>query len=210
MRDSTEFDLWADSYENEVETSDSNGEYPFAGYKKLMSAIYDEVMKKCPARALDIGIGTGALAAKLYKAGNDVTGIDFSAEMLKVSGERMPGARLIRHDFSEGLPACLNGEIFDFIISTYALHHITDKQKVRLIKLLLGHLAKDGKILIGDISFPDRESLEICKNSCGSDWDGEEHYSVFSDLCEFLGDECNLIYYSFSHCAGITEISRKI
>ncbi|URM92320.1 methyltransferase domain-containing protein [Streptomyces sp. MRC013] len=51
------------------------------------------------ARVLDVGSGTGRPAAeRLVRAGCDVTGIDVSAEMVRVARERVPGARFEQAD----------------------------------------------------------------------------------------------------------------
>ena len=46
MLDSHGFDLWAGGYDDSVNIADDNNQYPFAGYKKLMNAIYGTVMEK--------------------------------------------------------------------------------------------------------------------------------------------------------------------
>lgn len=51
------------------------------------------------ARVLDVGSGTGRpTAERLVRAGFDVTGIDVSAEMVRVARERVPGARFQQAD----------------------------------------------------------------------------------------------------------------
>jgi len=206
MLDSNGFNLWAGNYDKSVDISDSNDDYPFAGYKKLMNAIYGTVMNKCPANILDIGIGSGTLAHKLYEQGNNITGIDFSKEMIAIAQEKMPSANLIQYDFSEGLPTVLNNSTFDFIISTYALHHLADANKIIFITSLLNSLNDNGVIIIGDVSFQTRNDLNNCKASCGSEWDDDEYYFVFSEINENLSNKCVLTYHQFSHCSGIMEI----
>ena len=209
MLDNHGFDMWANNYDASVNIADDNDEYPFAGYKKIMNTIYGTIMSKKPATILDIGIGTGTLAAKLYEGGNDITGIDFSNEMLAASKAKMPNAKLISHDFTQGLPPGLATCKFDFIVSTYALHHLTDEEKIPFIKSLLGHINE--AILIGDVSFKTRADLEKCKESCGDDgWDDDEYYFVFSELSAKLGDECVMTYHQFSHCSGVMEIRLKV
>ncbi|MDR0294363.1 MAG: class I SAM-dependent methyltransferase [Oscillospiraceae bacterium] len=206
MLDNHGFDMWADGYDKSVNISDNENEYPFAGYKKIMNAIYGKVMEKSPAKVLDIGIGTGTLAFKLYEAGNDITGIDFSMEMLNQAKARMLNAKLIQHDFSQGLPCELNEIKFDFIISTYALHHLEDMSKVEFIKALLDNINETGAIIIGDVAFQNRDGLEKCKNACGDSWDDDEFYMVFSELYEKLYDVCVPTYHQYSHCSGILDI----
>lgn len=40
------FDLWADGYDKSVEEADESNAYPFAGYRKLMNAVYNAVMER--------------------------------------------------------------------------------------------------------------------------------------------------------------------
>ena len=207
MLDNHGFDMWADGYDKSVDIADDKDLYPFAGYKKLMNSIYNAVMVKNPANVLDIGIGTGTLALKLYESGNTITGIDFSSEMLGKSRAKMPNATLIQHDFSMGMPSELSGEKFDFIISTYALHHLTDSKKVQFIRTLLTYLDSAGTIIIRDVGFKDRENLNKCKETCGDDgWDEDEFYFVYSELQSELQRYCAFDYHQVSHCASILEI----
>jgi len=205
MQNNKHFDLWSKSYDIDVGISDENNEYPFAGYKKVLGDVYNRVMQKCPAKVLDIGIGTGTLSRKLYEQGNDITGIDFSEEMLNAAGKHMPSAKLIQWDFTKGLPQDIGK--FDFIISTYAIHHLTDVEKAEFIPLLLGQLNDGGRIIIGDVGFENRELLDECREASGDGWDDEEYYLVISELRELIGDLCDLQFYQFSHCSGVLVIS---
>jgi len=211
MLESKVFDLWADGYEEEVDTADDNNEYPFAGYKKILSLIYDTIMQSCPATVLDIGIGTGRLSSKLYEAGNDITGIDFSGEMLEKARARMESAKLYLCDFAEGFPPEVIGRKYDFIVSTYALHHLTDDLKVKFIQELPEYLNEGGIIFVGDIGFPTRDDLEKCKAICDPDeWDDDEYYFVFTELCEQLANTCKTTYQQISHCAGLMKVCKTI
>ncbi len=203
------FDLWSDSYDDSVENADRNNQYPFAGYTELMNAIYGTVMNHAPAKVLDIGFGTAVLTSKLYDGGNAITGIDFSSEMLKIAQSKMPEATLLQWDFTNGVPTALKGQAFDFIVSTYALHHLADDAKITFITKLLDVLEPDGAILIGDVCFLTRDNLLSCRESCGDDWDDDEIYFVFSELQDTLRTLCSLSFHKFSFCSGIIEIRRK-
>lgn len=210
MLDSDGFNLWAGDYDASVKEADENNEFPFAGYTKLMTAIYTTIMKGTAARVLDIGFGTGFLTSKLYDAGNEITGIDFSREMIQIAATRMPNAKLIQWDFALGIPAELLEEKFHFIVSTYALHHLEDRKKADFIQKLLGLLAPNGVILIGDIGFFTRADLLACQARVGHDsWDEDEFYFVFSEIEKSLAAICKLSFHSCSYCAGMIEIRLK-
>lgn len=210
MRDSQGFNLWAEDYDQSVQLSDESNAYPFAGYTKLMNAVYGAVMEHSPASVLDIGLGTGTLSARLYAAGNQITGIDFSSEMLQKAGAKMPNARLIECDFSKGLPDTFQHAEFDVIVSTYAFHHLVDAQKAGFVLSLLPYLKENGSVIIGDVSFQAREDLERCRQASGDAWDADEMYFVFSELEQALCGQCDVKYHSFSHCAGAMEARPRL
>lgn len=200
MRNAQGFDIWASGYDASVLESDAKNEYPFAGYKVLMNTIFDRVTAKINAMILDVGIGTGFLPSKLSEVGCEVWGIDFSDEMLRIAGERVPGAKLFRADFSQPLPSEVSNERFDFIISTYALHHLTDTQKIDFIKSTLPLLSENGELIIGDVSFQSRVDYGKCKLVAGNEFDDEEYYWIADEiLTQILGAR----YMQVSHCAGV-------
>lgn len=93
MSDKQGFDLWAGEYDKSVGIADDDNEYPFAGYKKLMNSIFGIIMERSPSSVLDIGLGTATLTSKLYAGGNEITGIDFSSQMLNIAKGKMPNAK---------------------------------------------------------------------------------------------------------------------
>lgn len=89
------FDLWADGYDKSVGLSDEANTYPFAGYKKVLAAIFQTVMQTPNASVLDIGFGTAVLTAKLYEQGCTIYGQDFSSRMLELASEKNAGRAFI-------------------------------------------------------------------------------------------------------------------
>ena len=207
MLDNKGFDLWADGYDKSVELSEENDEYPFAGYKDVLNTIYNIVHKREKAKILDIGFGTGILTKKLYDDGYEIYGIDFSQKMIEIAKEKMPLASLIKYDFAKGLPEEIKDNSFDYIISTYAMHHLKDEEKNEFIEKLESYLNKDGKIIIGDIAFKTRELLEKCKANYNEYWDDEEIYFVFEELKKSLFNK-NISFTEISHCSGVIQISK--
>lgn len=197
------FDLWADGYDRSVGLSDEDGTYPFAGYRAVLNGIYSGILSASARRVLDIGFGTGTLTAKLYEAGIEIWGQDFSANMIRLAKEKMPRAKLFQGDFSEGLVKDLRENRYDAIVATYSLHHLTDDQKVAFLKELLPLLHSGGCIYIGDVAFRTREDLEACRNEVGAQWDDEEIYFVEQELRRHFAD---LEYEQISHCAGLFRL----
>ncbi|MBP3039204.1 methyltransferase domain-containing protein [Bacillaceae bacterium Marseille-Q3522] len=202
------FDLWANHYDQTVQMSDETDVYPFAGYKKILNAIFNEVMQKKQASVFDIGFGTGVLTTKLYEHGHFIDGIDFSAEMIAIAGKKMPHAHLLEWDFTKGLPKAMQAKKYDFIISTYALHHLTDEEKVTFLRSLLPMLSQQGKIFIGDIAFSTRQELETCRKENLESWDEDEFYFVFEEINAALKTFCHCEFDPLSSCGGIITISK--
>ena len=199
------FDLWADGYDRDVGLSDDEDSYPFAGYRDVLGGIFRIIMQKKNAVVLDLGFGTGTLTAKLYEHGCFVYGQDFSGRMVELASEKMPAAQLFQGDFSRGLAEPLRDRSYDFIVATYSLHHLTDEQKVVLLRSLRDHLNEDGRILIGDVAFETREALERCRLEAADEWDDEEVYFVADEL---RGSFPELSFTQVSRCAGILTLPR--
>lgn len=200
MLSNTDFDLWADGYDKNVGLSDESNTYPFAGYRAVLGRIFSIIMEGGGGNVLDIGFGTGTLTAKLYENGCRISGQDFSGRMIELAQEKMPGARLCQGDFSKGLAEELLCGGYDFIISTYALHHLAFHEKISLINQLCGLLKPGGALLIGDVAFEDTESLAKCRESAGEEWDDDEIYFAYDEMQRaFPG----IAFEKLSFCAGL-------
>lgn len=205
MLDRKGFDLWADGYDRSVGLSEEENAYPFAGYKTVLGMIYETILKKENPVVLDIGFGTGTLTKKLYEHGCHIYGQDFSARMIELASEKMPEAHLYQGDFTKGLVEPLGQVRYDFIVATYAIHHLTDPQKVDFLKELLDRLNEDGKILIGDVAFATREEWAQCKKDCGDAWDDDESYCVAEELRSAFP---NLHFEKVTFCSGVLILTR--
>jgi len=204
MLDSKGFDLWANGYDESVSVSDEDNTYPFAGYKRILGRIYELIMQKPNASVLDVGFGTATLTTKLYENGCVIYGQDFSSRMIELASEKMPDAKLYQGDFAQGLVDPLKQYSYDFIVATYSMHHLSDKQKIRFINELLGHLNDDGMILIGDVAFESRDELNRCREENGDKWDDDEIYCVVEELRPEFPD---LSFEKITFCSGILMMS---
>ena len=197
------FDRWAEDYDADTARSDGEGSYPFAGYRRVLDTIARRVLARGTPTVLDIGFGTGTLTERLYRAGCEVFGQDFSPEMLAAARERMPEAALWLGDFRRGLVPALAEREYECIIATYSLHHLTDGEKAAFLRELRGRLRPGGEILVGDVAFGTRAELEACRAGAGEAWDEEEVYFVADELRR---DFPGLRFAKLSPCAGLLTL----
>ncbi len=199
------FDQWSGRYDNSIE-SYSQG-YPFAGYYQVLAYVQSLVDIEKDTKILDLGVGTGLLTTELYQAGGDIYGIDFSQKMLELAKEKMPRGRFYHSNLKEGLPAELEEIKFDYILSSYVIHHLTTQEKLELFKSLKQRLKEDGKIIIADIAFFNKDDLEQCKEESENQWDESEVYIILNELQPAIdGLNLDINYTQISSCAGVLEM----
>jgi len=83
------------------------------------------VLPAAPARVADLGCGTGTLSRLLVDEGYDVTGIDFSAEMVSRARAKVPEATFLLGDAAA--PALESGG-YDVVLSRHVLWAMPDPQ----------------------------------------------------------------------------------
>ncbi len=205
MLDNKGFDKWAGEYDASIKRH-SEG-YPFEGYYNVLSYVHGLIKESKETKILDVGVGTGLLTYELYKKGAQIYGIDFSEKMLELAEQKMPKGKFCCYDFKHGLPKELDGAKFDYIVSSYAIHHLNDEEKVNFILKLKGTLKENGKIIIEDISFKNHEDMLYCKNVSGNKWDNDEIYLVADKMVKRLNESGLMVRYAqISSCAGVLEI----
>ncbi|MDD3429773.1 MAG: class I SAM-dependent methyltransferase [Oscillospiraceae bacterium] len=207
MLNSKGFDLWANSYDKSVTLSQTANTYPFAGYKDVLNEIYSQVKTKPTAKVLDIGFGTAVLSKKLYDDGYLIYGMDFSDQMIKIAKEKMPNSILLKHNFAFGIPQEFETVNFDFILCTYAIHHLDDLQKAAFIENLMTILSPKGKILIGDVAFETTAQLEKCKSDNEACWDNDEIYPVLENLKQKFS---KVKFHKVSFCSGVFLFTKEV
>jgi len=103
-----------------------------------------------PGRILDLGTGNGRLTRVLLDAypGSTAVCADLSDDMLRAAAEQFagnPDVTLVQHNFDEELAfAESTGGRFDAVVSSLAIHHVTDDRKLTLFAEVARLLAPGG------------------------------------------------------------------
>lgn len=208
MLDKKGFDVWSGDYDESIERY-SYG-YPFEGYYNVLSYVHSLVNINKQVKILDLGIGTGLLTNELYKKGGKIYGVDFSKKMIKLAKKKIPNGIFYCCDFKFGLPDELKDVKFDYIVSSYAIHHITDEEKVKFIRELKNKLEENGRIILADVAFETKDKMKECKEISRNAWDDDEFYMIAEDLKpKIIRLGLDLTYTQISSCAGVFEIIIK-
>ncbi|UCC79158.1 MAG: methyltransferase domain-containing protein [Candidatus Zixiibacteriota bacterium] len=205
MRD-REFDRWASIYDESI--SQSLNSFPFYGYFEVLSEVRDIVAPRKGLKVIDVGIGTGLLSHKLAEDGCRIYGVDFSKEMIEKAKTRIPDGEFDVVDITADHFGRFNSEKFDRVISSYCLHHLNDRQKVKFFQRTIeNNLSENGKIIIADIGFETESSFNIARDEYGESWEDEEdgeYYMCGEKMVDLLrGMGISVIYKQVSSCAGI-------
>ena len=204
------FDSWAANYDRSV-TADAEAEaYPFAGYADVVAAVIAVAAIESNHLVLDVGAGTGNLTAKLVCLADEVWGTDFSEAMLFKAREKVPKAHFVRWDVRDCWPAELPPKL-DQIVSTYVFHEFDDEQKLRLlVDLARNRLSLDGRLVIGDIAFPDENAQAACRQATTNMWDESEHYWIARRIIPQLEDAGFIVgYKQISFCGAVFVLQLK-
>lgn len=196
------FDAWARRYDDAVVAND--GAFPFAGYERVLDEVAAAADVTPNMRVLDLGIGTGNLAARFAERGCEVWGVDFSADMLARARAKVPGAVLVQANLLGEWPAELRGP-FDRVVAAYVFHEFDLAVKMKLLQRIISHsLAENGLILVADIAFPSVAERAEAHRRWADLWDDDEHYWAADEAiaaCESLG-VC-AAFRRVSMCAGV-------
>lgn len=201
----SDFDDWAASYDESVESDD----FPFTGYRQVLRAIFDLAAVPPGASVLDLGAGTGAIAALFIRAGCRVWGIDFSEEMLVRARAKLPGAVFARADVRDPLPTGFPRR-YDAIVSGYTFHHFVLEEKVALARRMVAdHLRPGAPLLVGDIAFPTAAEQDALRRALADEWEQEYYWLADETLPALAAAGLDARFHVISNCAGVFEIRGK-
>lgn len=200
----SEFDQWAEQYDHDV-TVDG---FPFTGYDHLLDEVVRQAQAAAGTRVLDLGTGTGNLAARFAALGAEVWCSDYSPKMIAIARAKLPSAHIFQHDLRQPFPPEL-ARRFDAIVSAFVLHHLDLPEKVAFIKNLLAErLVPGGRLVIADISFPTPQARDAARRSAGGEWDEEPYWIAAEALPALAAAGAPAVYTQVTVYTGIYRFEK--
>ncbi|SFJ46508.1 MerR family transcriptional regulator [Thermoflavimicrobium dichotomicum] len=148
------FDKQAATYDEKIRAQQF-GLYIHKDYDQVLDQVVHMIQPKQDEVGLEIGIGTGNLAGRFLQRGIEIKGIDQSKEMLKQCKRKHPEIETRIGNF---LAIPYPDHRFDFVVTSYALHHLTDDQKLLALEEMKRVLKPEGRICIADLMFVDEKA----------------------------------------------------
>ncbi len=128
-----------------------------AGYHDVLAWVIQEARISPSSRVLELGSGTGNLSCLIPQCAELVC-VDLSEQMeaiARLKTAHVPNRRFIKGDILEVFEH--ENAAFDSVISTYAVHHLTDDEKRTLFEKVFAALVPGGRTVFGDLMLPNRE-----------------------------------------------------
>ena len=136
---------------------------------QAVSAFLAEHWATQPFKLLDLGCGDSSFIAQALHDKNiqHYLGFDLSDTALEIAAENIAllGCKtdLINIDFMAGLAQTTEG--FDVVFTSYALHHLNQKEKAEFFRLAYKALTGNGILIIVDVMREPDESLSAHLNN---------------------------------------------
>jgi putative AdoMet-dependent methyltransferase len=122
-----------------------------ATYPDVLGWVIKEARIHSSSRVLELGSGTGNLSCLIPQCGELVC-VDLSEQMEIIARSKLAhlrNRRFIRADILEVFDH--ERAPFDSVISTYAVHHLTDSEKRSLFEKIFAGLVPGGRAVFGDL-----------------------------------------------------------
>lgn len=126
-----------------------------SGLDQVVEAVVEESRGTPDGLAIDLGAGSGAVTLPMARTSRRVLAVDVSKGLLGLLSEKaaeqgIQNIEVLPHPI-ETLD--MAPESIDLIVSNYALHHLRDADKARLLERSYRWLRPGGRIVIGDMMF---------------------------------------------------------
>ncbi len=122
-------------------------------YREMLWMILDYVPKNLkPKRIIDLGCGTGNLSEGVINQYPDaeLIAVDLSTSILQEAKIRLKNYSNINYLNENFNTLAFEAGSVDLIVSSIALHHLTDFEKQKLLKKMYSWLSPNGVLIFGD------------------------------------------------------------
>ena len=126
------------------------------GYADCLQWTVERAEISPTSTVVDLGCGTGNTSALIATA-RHVICVDISPKMMELARPKLahlPSVGYVQADLLEFFD---EQQQFDRLISTYAVHHLTEDEKGVLLRCVASSLAPDGIAVFADLMFADRD-----------------------------------------------------
>lgn len=184
-------DPWAAGYDENVR---NEADPVRTGYAEVLAWTVARAEIEPQHVVIDLGVGSGNTSA-LIPVARQVIGVDISEAMMALARPKLahlPDVRFVQADLLEFFD---QPHTFDRLISTYALHHLTEPEKGQLFRLVWRDLMPGGRAVFGDLMFADaaaRAEIEALYRAAGD-----------TDMVETFAEE--FFWLVDSACASLIE-----
>ena len=148
------------------------------GYAATLAWTCEAVAATAGDLVVDLGSGTGNTALGLDTRVR-ILGVDLSEKMTALAREKLAGRPHVDFVIADLLDWIVDpdGTPFDGLVSTYAVHHLTEEEKEQLFEGLWCRLRPGGRAAFGDLMFADEAAereVVAALVAAGHDWMPEE------------------------------------
>jgi len=129
------------------------------GYAAVLDWVVEQACIAPESVVLDLGSGTGNLSKRIGVC-RQLVCVDVSEKMTTLAPKKLSHLMDVRYvqedllDYVDHAP-----RLFDAVISTYAVHHLLEREKQHLFERLWGCLRPGGRAVFGDLML-ERAELE--------------------------------------------------
>ena len=126
-----------------------------AAFGQLLDELIRLSSPKPTDACVDLGAGTGFVTTALAPLVSSVLAVDISTSMAASLAERAArgGLRNVSTEVSDLREFQLRPASVDLVVSSYALHHLTDPEKRALVARAACWLRPGGRLVIADMMF---------------------------------------------------------